>query len=373
MIKKRLSFILRFSLLVLIEWLLLAYALFQGDSASWFLAYFFSFVLLFVILGCFFRLKFWKIERHFSKKSLQDGDLLSVELHISRRFYYPVGYLAFEQVLPSSLGKKAPLIQVSYPFLKKEMIVELGNFRLKRGVHKFPPLQIKTSDPFALLERRFALDHKESLTIYPRYYPGILEKLDRAAKHHKQILHTQEVGNFHGLREFIPSDHLSSVDWKTTAKTGQMMSREYEKSPEVKMTMIFYGVEHPLFEHTLRAAYSFIRKMSEQKKAIDVILFTRANQEISFSLMQQPFHKTAKIFSEIEPFSQNKIEQMTAKISKINTQIMIFTPEIRPFSSKIINHLNLSIVCFDKQKQLLPNVIVLEKAAFDLLNGGENK
>lgn len=66
--------------------------------------------------------------------------------------------------------------QVVYPLFKKQFTVTLAGFVGVRGIHSFPPVDVETSDAFGLLERSRQLSSEKSLTIYPTYFPNVLEK-----------------------------------------------------------------------------------------------------------------------------------------------------------------------------------------------------
>src|SRR5262249_17371045 len=40
-----------------------------------------------------------------------------------------------------------------------------------------------------------------------------------------------------GIREYEPGDPLGSIDWMTTARTGQLMTRMYESQPPVQVSI----------------------------------------------------------------------------------------------------------------------------------------
>ncbi|EUJ26357.1 hypothetical protein MFLO_14112 [Listeria floridensis FSL S10-1187] len=123
MAKKRFFLMMRAFSLVLLYAGLIAYTLFQGDSASWFLTYFFSFILLFVIFASCYRLKNWHIDLAFSKVAYFDGDRIQAELILSRKSHYPLGYLFVRQMLPNSLAQNEVRKRIVYPFFSKKKFV----------------------------------------------------------------------------------------------------------------------------------------------------------------------------------------------------------------------------------------------------------
>lgn len=119
MLKKRLLLAFRWIIMLIIYAGLWTYTLFQGDTASWFLTYFFSFILLLLFLSSIYPLKAWKVNRRFVKNTYHDGDLIDMQVSFTRKSRYPVGYLLFQQKIPASFGNVSARQQVVYPLFKK--------------------------------------------------------------------------------------------------------------------------------------------------------------------------------------------------------------------------------------------------------------
>lgn len=366
MLKGRLLLFSRWLALLLLYAALVAYTLFQGDTASWFLTYFFTLIMLFLIFSSLYRLKNWQVQRVFSKKEYFDGDFVQMELQFKRKSFYPVGYLLVEQRIPLSLGSHYARQQTLYPFFKKEITVALKPFQVKRGKHTFSKITAETSDTFGLIERSRRLGEPEQLIVYPSYFPDILLRLgeanpDRDASANHWTLHKNDA--LHSLREFMPGDRMTWIDWKSTAKTNTMMTREFENSSARKMQLIFFGVTHDYFEHALRAAYSFSRKLLEEHAEVRITILGENGQTFDFSRDKKRITEISHAFAELKSCDEAVLMQELQSVLKWQKDTFIFTPVISDALIGLLNKSNwrVSLVSILDQQNPTEHALYLRK------------
>ena len=101
----------------------------------------------------------------------------------------------------------------------------------KRGVYKLGPVRVSNSDPFGLFKRDRDFGGQDDLVVYPRVYdladfempPGYLTGESSARRRsHDLTPHAATV------REYTFGDSLSRIHWQSTARTGRLMSKEFE-------------------------------------------------------------------------------------------------------------------------------------------------
>lgn len=102
----------------------------------------------------------------------------------------------------------------------------------RRAVLTLGPVTSVRSDPIELLQRRVRWTEPTDLYVHPRVIPldgdttGILRDLEG--------LPTRDLADddvsFHALREYVPGDDLRHVHWKSTARTGVTMIRQFEQT-----------------------------------------------------------------------------------------------------------------------------------------------
>lgn len=102
----------------------------------------------------------------------------------------------------------------------------------RRAVLPLGPVTSVRSDPLGLLRREVRWTEPDELFVHPRTAhldgdtTGYLRDLEGLPT---RDLSSDDV-SFHALREYVPGDDLRYVHWKSTARTGQVMIRQFEET-----------------------------------------------------------------------------------------------------------------------------------------------
>ena len=102
----------------------------------------------------------------------------------------------------------------------------------KRGSFKLGPTRMTSGDPFGFFEFSKVVPGEKIILVLPHF-----SKLDRfvlpagflpggKAQKRRSLEVTPYAA---GIRDYLPGDPLSRIHWKSTAKRGQMMVKEFEK------------------------------------------------------------------------------------------------------------------------------------------------
>lgn len=101
-----------------------------------------------------------------------------------------------------------------------------------RGIVKVGPVSVVRGDPLGLFERTHHRDEPIDLFVHPKTIAfsgqslGFLRDLEGLPA---ADLSRDDV-SFHTLQEYQPGDDLRRVHWRSTARTGTMMVRQYEET-----------------------------------------------------------------------------------------------------------------------------------------------
>ena len=110
-----------------------------------------------------------------------------------------------------------------------------------RGVITVGPLTVARQDPLGLLRREMTwrdVHHVHvhpSTVLLPPNSAGLVRDLEGQAS--KRL--TDSDLSFHAVREYVPGDAMRHIHWKSTAKTGQLMVRQYEESQTARLAVLF--------------------------------------------------------------------------------------------------------------------------------------
>ena len=109
-----------------------------------------------------------------------------------------------------------------------------------RGWYEFAPLAVSTRYPFGLLGRRLLVGEAKRVLVLP--HAGKLSR-DRLRQHlrgadphgdrvqRRGWQHESAQGDFHGLRPFRLGDSPRLIHWRTSARRGELLIREFEDVP----------------------------------------------------------------------------------------------------------------------------------------------
>jgi len=112
----------------------------------------------------------------------------------------------------------------------------------RRGMLDFEYLTVSCDFPFGFFEFRKRIPFNHTIIVYPAY--DALDGLPSFMTHNPHEIRyaaTRRAGsgsNYLGLREHRPEDGLARVHWKSSAKLGKFVVREYEKEGEYSYIVV---------------------------------------------------------------------------------------------------------------------------------------
>lgn len=110
-------------------------------------------------------------------------------------------------------------------------VAEATCWPLRRGTLRFDRVRLSTSFPFGVLRRWVEFEGQGSVLVYPTIYPLAKRLAFRAWSVTGGLEDTVQQGGREGevigMRGYRAGDPERSIDWKRTARTGQLISREY--------------------------------------------------------------------------------------------------------------------------------------------------
>lgn len=111
----------------------------------------------------------------------------------------------------------------------------------QRGVITVGPLTVARQDPLGLLRREMTWRDVHHVHVHPRtvLLPPTSAGLVRDLEGQSSKRLTDSDLSFHAVREYVPGDAMRHIHWKSTAKTGQLMVRQYEESQTARLAVLF--------------------------------------------------------------------------------------------------------------------------------------
>lgn len=143
---------------------------------------------------------------------------------------------------------RAHALKVFIPALNPKTKVEL-NYEVvvdRRGLHQFPPLTLETPAPFGLFRRKRGLALPTRFLVYPE-----VKQIQRLSLFDRQPAVAQIYprpgfgAEFTGVRPYRPGDSPRHVHWRSTARTNQLISKEFADDTQPGLTLVLDLFNHP--------------------------------------------------------------------------------------------------------------------------------
>ena len=154
-----------------------------------------------------------------------------------------------------------------------------------RGHYHLGPVRLRVKDAFDLFYSERHEKALEPFSVFPRIEP--LESEILSGKNPKlyqgamPIYSVGEGSQFYSLREFLPGDSLRKVNWKATARTGELMVNETEREDIIDIFLLLdaRGVsglgsptDNPL-EMCCRAAATFADQLLRARNNVGLTVY----------------------------------------------------------------------------------------------------
>lgn len=140
------------------------------------------------------------------------------------------GILPSQVVLPVGSGRGLFQVPRLAPGAAHEELFAIPTSA--RGVLAVGPVSVLRGDPLGLFERTH--DRRQAVDLYVHPRTTSLEGLSLGHLRDLEGLPSQHLArddvSFHALREYQPGDDLRHVHWKSTARVGSVMVRQYEET-----------------------------------------------------------------------------------------------------------------------------------------------
>ena len=160
-----------------------------------------------------------------------------------------------------------------------------------RGEAKFDPAEARLHSPLGLWLVRRYVGQPSEVRVYPNF--RALAKYTLLATDNRlsqigvlQVRRRGEGTEFHQLREYREGDAQRTIDWKATARTGRLISREYEEEKDQRVLLVIdcgrrmasKDDELSHFDHALNAALLLAHVALRQGDAVGMMTMAGVNR-----------------------------------------------------------------------------------------------
>jgi uncharacterized protein (DUF58 family) len=190
---------------------------------------------------------------HLSERRAFAGEQIDLDIELENRKPLPLPWYRWRLALADPVRvEKETLSASAAPGLS--WIVRHGalgwyerhhwHFRisaLERGYHQVGPATVRSADIFGLFPRVMEEPEVKRLTVFPQVYRfeemGLPSDRPLGQRKGRDRLFEDPI-RIAGLRDYRPGDALRRIDWKATARRGELQSRVYEPSAEQQLYLM---------------------------------------------------------------------------------------------------------------------------------------
>ena len=168
-----------------------------------------------------------------------------------------------------------------------EMRVEV--LPLRRGILHFKSVTLARPDPFGLFRSFITLPAAQTILILPKRYPippltlpGAVRYQERGVALAANIGHSEE---FVALREYRHGDPLRHIHWRSWARTGKPIVKEFEDAALARHALVLDTFDDEpnseVFEEAVSVAASFACTVLTRESQLDLLFVS--NQSYCFT------------------------------------------------------------------------------------------
>ncbi|MCT4480579.1 DUF58 domain-containing protein [Peribacillus sp. NPDC101481] len=302
--------------LVLLMSVSFCYAMFQGGFVSWFIFYSFLPFSVYALILLFYPLHDLTVERKVNKRECQAGESVEIALTFTRKNRLPLLFMVVEEELPQKMEDRGFQRKIIiFPGFKRTFSMSYTLENLQRGEHSFQSIRFWIGDFFGLVEKEAIYSSPMKITVFPRYHELAYSDLDRVFNQ-GAVVSAKKTQREHsvvsGVREYQPGDQLSWINWKATARTSEIMTKEFEVQKNRDVFIMLDEKPSDLFEESIEMAASIAHALL--KKGMEIGYVSRRSRLIipaaaGNSQKRKIFHRLVKEEPRVENDLNEKIRK----------------------------------------------------------------
>ncbi|QUF66125.1 DUF58 domain-containing protein [Bacillus atrophaeus] len=245
-----------------------SYAMFQGGFVSWFLFYAFLPFVLYAGLFSLYPISAMQAVRETDRTQVNAGGTLNIKITLTRRVPFPLMYMVIEDCLPETLeklyGDQAAAKRLVFPWFKRKVTMSYRLSPVPRGEHHLHTVRVRTGDVLGLVEKEAYYEVKHSFLVFPSYQFLHFQPNERhleegiSSSAPFQMNHSMAAAS---VREYQPGDRIAALDWKTSARRSQLMTKEFEPSKNKNLFLLMDRSPSVSFEEAVSAAASILHSV----------------------------------------------------------------------------------------------------------------
>jgi uncharacterized protein (DUF58 family) len=188
-------------------------------------------VFLIIDIVILFRIKSGFFARRSAPERFSNGDANPITLFVENRYGFKLLVEIIDEI-PHQFQRRDILFTLKMaPRSEKQVHYELRP--VTRGTYEFGHINVFVGSPLGLTRRRFRFEGHKKVAVYPSFLQmrqytllAVANRLSEIGiRKIRRIGHSME---FDQVRNYVPGDDRRTVNWKATAKRGDLMVNAFQ-------------------------------------------------------------------------------------------------------------------------------------------------
>lgn len=315
-LSRTLLLISRFLFVLLIITGAFVFAMFQGGVVSWTIFYAILPFASYSLLLFFYPLSSFSAKRIVNSTHFTKGDTLKVEVVLTRKWPFPLLYTVIHDEWQNGsdfVEKRQALRLFGW---KKSLTWGYKVEQLPRGEHLASAIAIEVTDFFGWIQKKKIVPIVNTVLVYPK-----VEQV------HYSPLKSQYAGDLPvtlfnmlkepnvvtGVRDYEEGDRMSWVHWKSFARTGMLMTKEFDDRGSEDLHLLFDNRVSDTFEEQVSFGASIVQALQKERLSIQFL----------------PIHQTEPILAVQSNHQYQSALMYLAKVQPVQVDRMIPLPSLK--------------------------------------------
>ncbi|SEC52705.1 DUF58 domain-containing protein [Paenibacillus sp. GP183] len=242
---------------------------FLAENRGGFISYYLFFCsLTFLLYAALLQVFAWRgiqVQHHLSNTICLSGEELLVSVQLSFHMLFPLLWLVLHDTwMHSGSGEKLHAHKLIFPWLRRSFRIHYRIIGLQRGQYVLTGSELITGDPFGFTIKKKAVHASQSCKVYPK--PADLLQIRQPL-----LSEPQELGL---VRKYVSGDPLRRIHWKSSARLGQLMTKETEQTASASRMLLLDAApaaraetSHSLLEHGVALAAAFFEAAASDRES----------------------------------------------------------------------------------------------------------
>lgn len=174
-----------------------------------------------------------------SDLELHAGDAVAIELEFKNAALFPALQMRGLEICPlASSNNRTQNFFVPSLSARGAVTLNYETICARRGWFEFPPALLSTRAPFGFFSARRKVSAPTGVFVFPEYREiEHLALFDRMPAVESLRPHLGSGGEFIGVREYRPGDSRRHIHWRSTARAGRLVVKEFAEETQPGLTI----------------------------------------------------------------------------------------------------------------------------------------